>query len=530
MKNNSKKEHPFKFDAFITYSHKESKVAKRLQTYLQRCRLPKRHRRLQVYLDQTDIRGGDLSGELTSALNHSKTLMVCCSPAAYDSKWVQKEIGTFGEARQRPIIPILLAGDPEKIIPASILRQEKRYIDLRRGKWLGIFSPKARIEIARAIAAITDLPLRDLVDWERKRQRKIGLRMGVVFVLLLAVLLFFPRWYTHEINVKKIIGNLRTAEFAEVQNDSLIVMAREIMEAGQGKRNYVACYSNILESKEWKWLDEAPFSSQTRLLHFNLLNDNEKERLSKIFNLREIRKPAKAYADQRSKEVDEENIDFSPRGPWAGEPRPNLFIFVYVIPPIPIDLLDEPYSGPPAGDAVVIVAEPGKAPKTTVIAGLDPARSQTLFGPKSTNLHEGIPVAAAGNELWLGMAARDDGRTGGLWHSPDAGQSWKRVKQFNSIASIGIDPKNLGRIFLATATGRWKSSVREGTLDTELWERPGPESRWRLMKHAPPYSACSLIQIVGFFGDGALAIQVDSSIYELGKDSFARRLFGSYRR
>ncbi len=516
----------FKFDAFLSYSHADYKRAKKIQSSIQRYRLPGKGSCLRVYMDETDIRSGSLSNELREALACSRSLVVCCSPAAFDSSWIRKEIVDFDAAgTRRPIVPILFEGDPDRVMPAGLDREEKRYLDLRRGWFLGFLRPKASIELARGIATIAGLPLRDLVNWEKKRQRRNMLSTAAIAILLTLSILFFPLQYTRKIDVGRTVGNVQTIEYSEVQDDRLIVAAREIMEGPQGLRNYVACYLDVLRSDRQNWLDEAMFISKRRLLHFGLLHRDQREQIHKLFDWNRLRKEAESYAGQGSGETgDKQKPDL--KGPWAGEPRVNLFVFVYWIPPIPIDPLDEPYMSPPAGRAIVVVAEPKEKMCTAVITGLDPREPEWL-DRKSANFYDGIPAAANGDEVWLGMPLRSDKRLGGLWYSANSGRSWQRIKEFSSVSAIIIDPRRPGHVMVATAPGRWESGVREGTLATELWESANAD--WRPMQHYPPFTARSRVHFAGFFADGSLVIQVDSAIYELGKDSLARRIFGSHR-
>lgn len=71
------------YDAFLSYSSKDAKVVRRLQRFLQSFRRRMSdgtNRRVRVYLDYTDIRGGDLSGarseiELAGQPREGETIM-----------------------------------------------------------------------------------------------------------------------------------------------------------------------------------------------------------------------------------------------------------------------------------------------------------------------------------------------------------------------------------------------------------------------------------------------------------------------
>jgi hypothetical protein len=53
-----------RYDAFVSYASADRSRAKKVQTFLQSYRPQRSKGGLVVYLDQTDIRGGDLGVEL----------------------------------------------------------------------------------------------------------------------------------------------------------------------------------------------------------------------------------------------------------------------------------------------------------------------------------------------------------------------------------------------------------------------------------------------------------------------------------
>jgi len=110
------------------------------------------------------------------------------------------------------------------------------------------------------------------------------------------------------------------------------------------------------------------------------------------------------------------------------------------------------------------------------------------------------------------------------------GRTWTRVEGLSSVGSILVDPRIVSRVLVAKAPGRWKSGVREGVLGAGIVVQGQPGAPRRPLTPAPPHGSASQIQLAGFFGDGALAVQVDGAVYELGRDNLARRLPGWHRR
>ena len=109
----------FVYDAFISYSRKNSEIADKVERDLQsfpltrdiRKRLGRRH--LNVFRDVNDLTGNRLTPALEQNLVHSRSLVVLCSPAARASTYVGLEINRFAQLRDPDrIVPVLVAGVP----------------------------------------------------------------------------------------------------------------------------------------------------------------------------------------------------------------------------------------------------------------------------------------------------------------------------------------------------------------------------------------------------------------------------------
>ena len=524
------------WDGFLSYSHADASVARRVHSFLERYPLPEGKRRLRIFLDDTDLRAGELGQELERALSDARSLVVACSPAALDSRWVENEIRGFcTPGGERTVVPLLVRGEPDRMIPSRLRDLEVRFLDLRRGWWGGFLSPRYRIELARGVATIADLPLRTMVNWERRRQLRTAAFACLFAVCVVLAALFWPRHYVHDLGVGTFVGPLRSVEFGEVQEDRLLVAAREVMEGPQGYRNYVAFYPNALESHEWHWFSIAPLTLRTRLLPISLIDSESVQRMDAAVGLAAVRRTVSDAVDAiilGRAEGDEDLAEDIRRsaGPfWLGEPVEGWHVLIFPVPPSPVQLGDEGYVTPSSGDAVVVVARPDTSPLVATLTDFSVVDLSEV-DPRAVDLRNGIPVAGLGDALWIGSRATEEGSPGGLWSSADGGATWSRIKRFTSIASIALDPYREGRVLVATAPGRWKSSVREGSRQTELWELKSHDASWEPLEHVPPLSASSRVNFVGFFRDGALAVQVDSDVYELARDHVARRLLGSYRR
>jgi hypothetical protein len=118
----------FKYKAFISYNHKDSKEAISLHRRIEAYRIPKAVRKTTspefpkrikpVYLDNDESNPGkDLNDVMSGFLNESDSLIVVCSPNSAKSEYVDFEVNTFKD-KNRKIIPYIIAGcpsdDPEK--------------------------------------------------------------------------------------------------------------------------------------------------------------------------------------------------------------------------------------------------------------------------------------------------------------------------------------------------------------------------------------------------------------------------------
>lgn len=104
--------------AFISYSHRDMRVARWLQRKLESFRLPSEvHSDIEatgrylrpVFRDQADLNSGVLGDELRRHLEQSKYLIIICSEYSANSTWVSDEARAFVEmGRLDRIIPVML--------------------------------------------------------------------------------------------------------------------------------------------------------------------------------------------------------------------------------------------------------------------------------------------------------------------------------------------------------------------------------------------------------------------------------------
>ncbi len=107
--------------AFISYKRDDQKWAEWLQEKLEHYKLPSNLNGRDglpkeirpVFRDKSELAAGVLADEIQKALDHSKYLIVICSPHSAKSEWVNKEVQSFIDSgRTDKIIPFIIEGTP----------------------------------------------------------------------------------------------------------------------------------------------------------------------------------------------------------------------------------------------------------------------------------------------------------------------------------------------------------------------------------------------------------------------------------
>lgn len=178
------------YDVFISYSRKDQAFAAKLEAALERYRPPKGisfpRRRLRVLRDEDDFTGTEYHAALRQHLHTSAKLLVICSPAARQSRYVDDEIRQFAAIRgPEHIVPVLIAGTPNNearvdqdqdlAFPQALsdtlafpLAADFRGFDLREHKFGG---RTGEVAWYSALANICGVSREDLEQRERTRRR-----------------------------------------------------------------------------------------------------------------------------------------------------------------------------------------------------------------------------------------------------------------------------------------------------------------------------------------------------------------------
>jgi tetratricopeptide (TPR) repeat protein len=184
-------QHKYRYDAFLSYAHEDQGTVEWLHKLLSRFWVPWKRRR-RIFMDQESLSAdGGLSEKLKDALRDSRFLIVCCSPDAVASEWVNLEIKEFLKSHSSKNVLACLVGaksDSSLCVPLALCEVEQRLDDsLLKPDLQGqpeILKGQARQVATKAVlsllAPLVNLPGKD----ELSDRRKKGL-------VLAAITLFF---------------------------------------------------------------------------------------------------------------------------------------------------------------------------------------------------------------------------------------------------------------------------------------------------------------------------------------------------
>ncbi|MBL9138013.1 MAG: toll/interleukin-1 receptor domain-containing protein [Verrucomicrobiales bacterium] len=508
------------YDAFLSYSSADRQRVKRVQAFLESYRFGNPRRRVRVFLDHTDIRGGELGGEISGAIQDSRTLIVCYSPAAAESMWVAREIEYGIAAANSPNIALVeLGGDVDAAPFLALKGLEYRRHDLRKGWWFFVLKPRARLELLRLLAFVTDVDLRVLRNWHRRRQLAHAAMVTFAMLALFALVFSIPMkdWETIDLRSR---GAPLYAIAAEVDGGALKAVSRYRAPGPQGFRNYLRVAENALSTNSPFQLN-GPYSFRTRLLPVPLAAHPLRSR-APGFSL-----PAVTWRESAKNQA-----------PLIGEPRPGWV--VSVVPLAPTDDERQEYEDRaadfgfalpvPAVVGSVVAVDTGSAVHAVEVPDLSPVWRDTSPSGDPTSPSHGLAIACGnGGSIWIGLQGWDGLSSGGLWFSPNEGRTWERVPGFNNVVSVAV--RGVG--------ANEEVTVAEGHID--LWQgsflapyptrvvtREARSKDWRAAA-MPPFGTRSEVELCGVLG-AAEVVRVDETLYRGRRVPLWRFLWDRTRR
>lgn len=242
------------YNAFISYRHadKDIKVAKAIQSDLEHFHIPRKIKKEtgmksinRIFLDKDELgTASDLSTEIAHALENADYLIVICSTATKESKWVPREIEYFlRNHTRRQITTVLVDGEPEDVIP-DILKYEDRTFKNEYGQSYTVRVPLEPLscdyrmshsrakkeELPRLASALLGCSYDELMN--RRRQYKIR-RLSLIFAVFMIAALAFGL-YSHFSRLK-----IRSNYEASLRNQSLY-LANESIRVSEKEQRILA--------------------------------------------------------------------------------------------------------------------------------------------------------------------------------------------------------------------------------------------------------------------------------------------------
>src|SRR6516225_8926443 len=197
----------FKYHAFVSYAHADTRWAKWLHGRLEGFRFDKDliGRKTQlgpvpkmlrpIFRDREDFSGGHALTDATiAALDASAGLVVLCSPVAAQRPAVNEEVRLFRSRHpDRPVIPVMIDGEPPDNVPPALrfkLDADGNVSD----RPVTLLGPDLRqaadgknLGLAKIIAGLTGLSVDDVyhrAERARRRQNRLRAAIGVVLLAL----------------------------------------------------------------------------------------------------------------------------------------------------------------------------------------------------------------------------------------------------------------------------------------------------------------------------------------------------------
>lgn len=204
---------PFKYQAFISYSHADRKWADWIHKALETYRIPKRLREgrdgndaldriAPVFKDREELASGhSLSTAITTALDASRCLVVICSPHAAASRWVNEEVLYFhSTGRLERVFCLVVDGDPAAPAedPEDCFVPALRTSGAEPGEWIEPLAADVRVSgdgrseaRLKIIAGILGVGLDELKQRElqRRNRRLVMISSASVVGMALAAVL-----------------------------------------------------------------------------------------------------------------------------------------------------------------------------------------------------------------------------------------------------------------------------------------------------------------------------------------------------
>jgi hypothetical protein len=270
---------PFKYKAFISYSHQDAKWGDWLHKALETYNIPKAIRGkpnrdgkvpdklFPIFRDREELpTATDLGAVISNAIEGSAYLIVICSPRSAKSMWVNQEIINFKRlGRENRVLAIIVDGEPNGIdkpgmediecFPEALKyvvgedgelsseRTEPIAADAREGK------DGKKNALVKLLAGLLGVNYDDLKQREKKRQQQRKILTTVAATVALAI--GYGYWqYAKSIEEQRLI----------TESHSLAVQSQEALKEGDSKKAIelaIAGLPDDLQDPNRPWVEDA---------------------------------------------------------------------------------------------------------------------------------------------------------------------------------------------------------------------------------------------------------------------------------
>ncbi|NOR55658.1 MAG: tetratricopeptide repeat protein [Sulfurovum sp.] len=283
---------PYKYKAFISYSHQDKSFAKYLQGSIENYKIPKSLRKKYPHLPQdlkrTVFRDEDelssasvLSNVLKKALDESESLIVVCSPAAAASTWVEEEIVYFKEREDEKIFAIVKSAELEDAVPLALRKGAAPLaVDARR---------QPKVAFLKIIAAILGVDFADLWEREKREKRKRFLFKSIAVLFFVAMAIY----------VYTLSGAISSnAELIQIESEIAKVTLAQKNKNLSDKEAYVLSF-------KLKSLQENKRAKEETLKWFGLLKTSISKEAQEVYNIKGVDEALAVLESSKSEAEDE---------------------------------------------------------------------------------------------------------------------------------------------------------------------------------------------------------------------------------
>ena len=147
-----------------------------------------------IFHDLEDLSSSsDLSAKIKEALADSESLLIICSPASAQSRWVNEEIRYFRSLGKTRIYSVIVAGDPQSsdpqqfCFPKALLETEDHHLVEPLAADVREQADGKSLAMAKLVAGLTGLRLDELLQRDKQRKRKLHLIAGLAMIVAISL-------------------------------------------------------------------------------------------------------------------------------------------------------------------------------------------------------------------------------------------------------------------------------------------------------------------------------------------------------